>query len=360
MSSTAQTKFFASDPARSTLGPLVDREELHGRIDVGSEDASWLQSALRGMLLIRQAEETIADLVRDGQVRCPCHLGIGQEAIAVGVARWVIQGDRVFGAHRSHSHYLALGGEVYQLLAEVLGRHTGCSRGMGGSMHLISPEVNLLGTVPIVSATIPIAVGAALAARMDHGDRVGVSFFGDGATEEGVFHESMNLAATLNLPIVFVCENNLFSSHLHISLRQPNDRLARFAEAHCMLSATVDGNDVVAVSRAAHEAFAHARAGKGPAFLEAVTYRWRGHVGHREDLDVGVARADGLAQWKRRDPVRRLAEALVAARLVNEDFTLQLAREVADEVTAALIRAQQDPYPPDSALLDLVYSPENA
>jgi TPP-dependent pyruvate/acetoin dehydrogenase alpha subunit len=338
------------------LGQLADPNAFQEPLDIQGEDPAWLMASLRRMVLIRRAEEVIAEMVASSQVRCPCHLAIGQEAMAVGVARWAQPSDRVFGAHRSHAHFLALGGSVFELLAEVLGRQAGCSRGMGGSMHLISPRNALLGTVPIVAATIPIAVGAALAARLDGSDSVAVSFFGDGATEEGAFHESMNLAATRRLPIVFVCENNLFSSHLHISLRQPKNILARYAAAHCIPSCTIDGNDVIAVSQASAAAFERARRGEGPAFIEGVTYRWRGHVGHREDNDVGVQRESTLASWKKRDPIRRLADALTSAGLLSTGKLLEINEEMADEVTKALSLAEKAPFPPAEAVLELVYS----
>jgi pyruvate dehydrogenase E1 component alpha subunit len=162
----------------------------------------------------------------------------------------------------------------------------------------------------------------------------------------------------MKLPVVFVCENNLFSSHLHIALRQPSDRMARYAEAHCIRNWTVDGNDVVLLARVCREAFTHVRAGRGPAFIEAVTYRWRGHVGHREDMDVGVKRKEDLVLWKQRDPFRRLADALVAAGLVNAADVDRLQAEAAAEVAEALRAAQQAPFPQAEALLDLVYSEE--
>ena len=291
----------ASDSA--DLGSLADIESCHDALVLGA-DRSWLLDALRSMVSIRAAEEKIGAMVAEGRVRCPCHLAIGQEAAAVGVATQLKSTDRVFGAHRSHAHYLALGGSLHGLMAEVQGKETGVSRGMGGSMHLIDIEHGLYGTVPIVGATIPIAVGAGLAAKMDGKGAVAVSFFGDGATEEGVFHESMNLAASLQAPVLFVCENNFFSSHLHIRLRQPRWSVCRYAEAHGVPWDRVDGNDVVEIARVTAEAVTAMRAGGGPRFLELVTYRWRGHVGPREDEDVGVQRKDDLVKWKQRDPVR--------------------------------------------------------
>jgi pyruvate dehydrogenase E1 component alpha subunit len=300
---------------------------------------------LEGMLRIRRAEELVADLITRGEAKAPCHLAVGQEACAVGVAAGFEPGDRAFGAHRSHGHYLALGGDLDAMFAEILGKATGCSGGMGGSMHLVAPEQGLLGTVPIVGATIPMAVGAGLAARLEGSNRLAVTFFGDGATEEGVFHESMNLAATFQLPVIFACEHNLFSSHLHISLRQPADCLSRYAEAHRVPFAVLDGNDVLAVSAAMEQAAARARAGGGPTFLEMVTYRWRGHVGPSEDIDVGVKRGEELALWKGRDPIRRLADALIARGDLTRPQLDALDARVSARVQEAVTRARNAPYP---------------
>ncbi len=233
-------------PAR--LGQLTDPTQFCEPLDIDEMPKEELLRFVRSMLLIRRVEETIADMVESGEAKCPCHLGIGQEGAAVGVAAALRPTDRAFGAHRSHSHYVAMGGNVRQLLAEVLGKVTGCSRGFGGSMHLRDTSIGLMGTVPIVGATIPLAVGAALALKLSGGDAVAVSFLGDGATEEGVFHESLNLAKNLAVPVLFVVENNLYSSHLHIDLRQSVDRTARFAEAHNVRSEVIDGNDVVRVA----------------------------------------------------------------------------------------------------------------
>jgi pyruvate dehydrogenase E1 component alpha subunit len=343
-----------SDALHRELGPLADPNEFHDSIDVRGCETSVLLRWLESMLRVRIVEEAVGEMVGTGEVNCPCHLAIGQEACAVGVIEALEQGDVVFGAHRSHGHYLALGGTPERLLSEILGRDTGCSRGLGGSMHLHEPSLGLLGTVPIVGATIPIAVGAALAARMDGRGRVAVSFFGDGAAEEGVFHESLNLASAHNLPVLFVCENNLFSSHLHISERQPSDSITRFAEAHGLDTRVVDGNDVVAVHRATTELLAGVRKGRA-GFLEAVTYRWRGHVGHREDIDVGVGRGTGLHLWKERDPIRRLVDALTAAGEFDTVALGELRQRIVVEVTQALTAARQAPYPPPELLLDAVY-----
>ncbi len=341
------------------LGTLADSEHHQEPLSLPAEDRFWLHAALRQMLLIRSAEDFIGQMVESGKIRCPCHLAIGQEAVPVGVSKVLRRGDRVFGAHRSHGHYLALGGSLKGLMAEVLGRDTGASRGMGGSMHLIDLAHGLYGTVPIVGSTIAIATGAGLAAKMDGKGDVAVSYFGDGATEEGAFHESLNLAASLRLPVLYICENNLFSSHLHISLRQPRDSVARYAIAHDVPAWRIDGNDVIAVAAAASEAVLRMREEPGPAFIEAVTYRWRGHVGPRDDEDVGVRRKDDLVLWRRRDPVRRLHEALLAIGETDADALADVEREVREEVVSAWAEAEQDPFPPPEALLSRVYGTRN-
>lgn len=343
---------------RAGLGSLADPTAHRGPVDLGEVAPDTLRSMLRTMLLVRRVEETIAGLVETGEARCPCHLAIGQEAAAVGVGLALDPTlDRCFGAHRAHGHYLALGGDVTALLAEILGRDTGCSRGMGGSMHLTAPERGLMGTVPIVGAAIPFAAGAGLALKMDGAGGVAVAFFGDGAAEEGSFHESLNLVAAMGLPVLFVCENNLFSSHLHIALRQPSDRISRFAEAHQVHAEVVDGNDAVAVWRAACRAVARGRAEGRPSFLELVTYRWRGHVGHREDLDVGVKRGEELPMWKERDPIRRLGESLAAAGLETPASMEAREREVRGEVARALEEARGAPFPPADAMERYLFAP---
>lgn len=342
--------------ATQRLGTLADPYACTDPLDIAGCDGARLISQLRMMLMIRRTEEVLGDAVAARQVVCPVHLGIGQEAVAVGVAEHLRSSDRVFGAHRSHSHYLAMGGDLYRLLAEILGKADGCSRGMGGSMHLFEGKSGLMGTVPIVAGTVPLAVGAALAARKDGRGDIAVAYFGDGAAEEGVIHESLNLASAWKLPVLFVCENNLFSSHLHISLRQPADRVARYADAHCIAAHTLDGNDVVAVSRAAAELIERARRGDGPGFLEAVTYRWRGHVGHREDEDVGVDRGKDLHLWKERDPVRRLRDSLIAEGTLDGEAAEAIDREVREVVAQNWARAVAADYPHMSQLLDVVYA----
>jgi len=340
-----------------SFGDLADPAQCQQAIDVTGHDVETLLTQLRMMLRIRLAERCLAEGRRDGLIGGPVHLGVGQEAVAVGIAAELRKTDRVFGAHRSHSHVLSMGASLHRLFAEILGKDTGLSRGMGGSMHLWDQPNGFYGSVPIVSGTVPLAVGAALAAKLQGSGDVGVAYLGDGAVEEGVVHESLNLARMLKAPAIFVVENNLFASHMHISLRQPKESTARFAAANDIPYEIVDGNDVVKVRLAAARLIEHARAGHGPGFLEAVTYRWYGHVDWREDIDVGVNRsAEDVSAWRKRDPVARLVAGLQHMGLIDADQLKAMEANIAEEVADAWRQAQADAYPPLSALTSRVFA----
>lgn len=340
-----------------TLGDLSNPLNCHHPIDFDPPDHCRVIRFYREMNIIRLVERQLACMRRDGYIGGPVHLGVGQEAVAVGVSSNLRCTDRVFGAHRSHSHILALGSSIHGLFAEVLGKDTGYSKGMGGSMHLWDQPKGFYGSVPIVAGTVSLAVGAGLAAQLDQTDDVAVAYFGDGAIEEGVVHESLNFARCHNIPVIFVMENNLFASHMHISLRQPKDSTARFATANDIPFRIVDGNDVLAVADAGRALIEQARAGKGPGFIEAVTFRWYGHVDWREDIDVGVHRSvDELDNWRARDPIRRLKTAMVEAGVWSEEADQTMLAALQAEVSDAWEQATQDPYPPESALLGRVYA----
>lgn len=339
----------------SDLGSLSDPRCHVAPIELSGVATTRALQMLRMMLLIRAIEEQIAEMVNTKEARCPCHLAIGQEAIPVGIAQHLRKSDRIFGAHRSHGHYLAVDGDPGQLLAEVLGRESGCSKGMGGSMHLISLQNGFFGSVPIVGATIPIATGAAFALKFENRGDIAVSYFGDGATEEGVFHESLNLAAVKNLPILFVCENNLYSSHLDIAQRQPSDSCARFAEAHRIDYRLVDGNDAVAVSNASKELISQMRNNSRPGFIEAVTYRHRGHVGPDANIDVGLRRKqEDVDAWIKRDPIERLKLALIDAGNLSTAEFKNIQTSIYADVNELAEAARSAPYPAREALLDRV------
>ncbi len=341
----------------TTLGDLGNPEKFNTPIALQNYSTTTLKARLEDMIRIRVVEEVIADMVRAGDVKCPAHLTIGQEATAVGIAANLRKTDRAFGCHRSHGHYLAMGGSVQGIMDEVLGKATGCSKGMGGSMHLFAQDIGFYGSVPIVAGTVPLAVGAGLAAKKDGKGDIGIAFFGDGACEEGVVHESLNMAATLDIPVLFVVENNLFSSHMDIHLRQPTDRVARFAEANHVESVTVDGNDLVAVIEESGRLIESMRRDPRPAFVEAITYRWRGHVGPNEDIDVGLRRSmDELKAWKGRDPVNRLALSMFERGDFTQSDLDAMTAAVRAEVEDARKKAYDAPWPEEKTLLEAVYA----
>ncbi len=307
------------------------------------------------MVRVRLFEERVAQLVEAGEIRTPCHLYIGQEAIAAGVCAALEVRDYAWGGHRSHGHYLAKGGDLRAMMAELFGKATGCSGGRGGSMHLIAPEVGILGTVPLVAATIPLAVGAGMASKLRRDGRVSVAFFGDGATEEGHFHESLNLAALLRLPVVFVCENNFYASHLQLLERRAADNILAAADVAAVAGTRLDGNDVEAVHAAAREAVDRARSGAGPTLLECRTYRWRGHVGPSSDMDVGVKRKDELKEWLPKDPIARTRSRLFEAGIAAGDCQ-EIERAAAAEVEEAVRFARQSPYPDEREMTEHVWA----
>ena len=328
-----------------------------GQGSAGELSSALLRDTYVMMLRIRLFEEAVAELLEQKEIRGPTHLYIGQEAVAVGVCAALRKDDYVFGNHRSHGHYLAKGGDMKRMMAELMGKATGCSKGRGGSMHLFAPEVGMLGTVPLVSATIPIAVGAALAASMRQDGLVSVSFFGDGAVEQGTFHESMNFASLKKLPVIFVCENNFFSSHLPLLEQRAEDNIVDCAHAHAMPGIRLDGNNVIEVFLATREAVERARARKGPTLLECRTYRWRGHVGPSWDLDVGIRDREELEAWMAKCPIRSLERYLKERNCLSDGEKQQIEAEVAQEVEEAVQFARASPYPVGREVSDHLFKP---
>lgn len=345
---------------KNNLDGLSDPTKFHGPVSVDSIENNILKKMLKSMIIIRKTEQQLALARKEKLIGGPVHLGAGQEAIAVGISESLQSSDRVFGAHRSHSHLLALNPNFYKLFAEVLGKETGFSKGMGGSMHLFDQSSGFYGSVPIVAGTVSLAVGAALAARMQGTNDIGVAYIGDGAVEEGVVHESFNLAKVHNAPMFFVIENNLFASHMHISLRQPSDLISRFAIANEIPYKLIDGNDVCAIYNAAKEQIAEMRNGDGPRFIELVTYRHYGHVDWRDDVDVGVDRSlDDIENWKERDPILRLSKSMIAKGCWSMEEEETFKKEIDREICIAWDKAMTDPYPESTATLDHVYSADH-
>lgn len=310
----------------------------------------------RDMVRVRATEEAIAHAYPEQEMRCPTHLSIGQEAIAVGVSAALRRTDLVLSNHRDHAHYIAKGGDVHAMIAELYGRATGCAGGRGGSMHLVDLDVGFLGAVPIVGATIPLAVGAAMAEQYNGTDNVVVSYLGEAATEEGAFHEALNAAALWRLPVVFVVENNLYSVYSPLEVRQHPDRdVCAIAAANGVASAEGDGNDVVAVHRLAREAVQRARGGDGPTLLKLDTYRWREHCGPHFDNDLGYRTEAEYQEWRKRCPLEVMEARLRDAGVPEGD--LRAVREEEEETAEAILRAARaDPAPDPATLHDHLYA----
>jgi pyruvate dehydrogenase E1 component alpha subunit len=271
---------------------------------------------------------------------------VGQEAAEAGACLALERGDYVLSHHRSHGHYLAKGGNLKAMLAEIYGKATGCAKGVGGSMHLIDLEAGFLGAAPIVGSTIPIAVGMALGTKMRREKRVTMVFLGDGATETGVFHESLNFASLKQLPIVFVCENNLYSVYSPLPVRQPGARpIIRLAEAHNIESHAADGNDVEKVYRLCRRAVDKARAGGGATFVELATYRWLEHCGPNYDNDIGYRTEAEFRAWKEQCPVARNERRLLEAGIAGREDLDEMARSLGQELDAAVAFAKASPFP---------------
>ncbi|MDF1552809.1 MAG: thiamine pyrophosphate-dependent dehydrogenase E1 component subunit alpha [Deferrisomatales bacterium] len=303
-----------------------------------------LRGLYRGMLVIRVFEERVAELYPEQEMRCPVHFCTGQEAIPVGVCAHLEASDYLVGNHRSHGHCIAKGLSLRSLAAELYGRATGCAGGKGGSMHLVDPELGILGTTAIVGGSLPLAVGAALASFLRRESRVAVAFFGDGAVEQGTFHESLNFASLKRLPVVFVCENNFYATASPQAARQPPVLIADRASAYGIPGRRGDGNDVREVHRLAGEAVRRARNGGGPTLLEFETYRWKGHVG--PEVDAGVARpAAEHAAWMGRCPVRRCRVLLEQGGALDPGQAAQIETEVRALVEDAISFAQASPFP---------------
>lgn len=320
--------------------------------------AADLRTALlRQMLRIRLAEEGLAERYPEQQMRCPVHLSIGQEAVAAGVCAALDTRDYLLSTHRAHAHYLAKGGDLNAMVAEIYGKATGCTSGRGGSMHLVDLSVGMLGSTPIVGGSLPVALGAAFASWLKGEDRVTVVFFGEGSTEEGVFAECLNFAALKKLPIVFVCENNLYSVYSPLAVRQPAERdRAGIARAHGVTAAAGDGNDVEEVYRIAAKAVRDARAGGGPAFLEFDTYRWREHCGPNFDNDIGYRTEAEFQEWRKRCPIDKQKARLTAEKIVDEAALVSMGRDLSAEIDAAFAFAKSSPFPSSETLLDHVYA----
>ncbi len=314
-----------------------------------------LLSLYRDMLRTRRVEETIESLYHEDQMKTPIHLYIGQEAIAAGVCAHLRDDDPIFTTYRSHGQYLSKGGDLNSMIAELHCKETGCSKGRGGSMHLIDLSVSHYGSSAIVGGCLPIATGMAFAKKAQGSDAVTVTFFGDGATEEGIFYESVNYAMLKKLPVVFVLENNEWAVCSHVSTRKIGENLFHQADPEHLYTAKVDGNAMLDVYEEAGRAIAHARLGKGPAFLECVTYRIRGHSGSGSDAHLGHRSSEDIAAWVKRCPIRSFRAWLLREEVETPVELERMDAEIETEIENAFAFATASPLPKGEELMLHIY-----
>ncbi len=306
-----------------------------------------LEELEENMLRIRLVEESIAEKYSEQKMRCPTHLSIGQEAVSVGVCGNLSKEDFLMSTHRAHAHYLAKGGNLKAMIAEIYGKKTGCSGGMGGSMHLIDKSVGFMGSTAIVGNTIPVAVGLGMSLKIRKQDHISCVFFGDGAVEEGAFYESINFALVHKLPVLFICENNLYSVYSGLEVRQPKNRKIYDMSKGLGISSNYgDGNKVEEVYEMTRQAKTKIASGEGPQLLEFSTYRWREHCGPNFDNDIGYRDEDEFLQWKEKDPLKEL--------LLNDEKISHIKRNLEKEIREAHKFAEESTFPTREEYLQLI------
>ena len=316
-----------------------------------------LTNLFRQMYRIRAVEEAIAHHYPEGKMRCPVHLSIGQESIPAVFAQSITSTDFAVSTHRGHAHYLAKGGNLNTMIAEIYGKSTGCAKGKGGSMHLIDLAVNFMGTSAIVGNSIPIGVGLALSAQLKRTNQISCVFLGDGATEEGVFYESVNFAAVRKLPVLFICENNLYSVYSPLSVRQPKGRsIAKMVEAMGVEIAVGDGHNIASSHEIMKNAVDRVRATSAPLFLEFTTYRWREHCGHGFDNDIGYRTQEEFLEWQAKDPLNNLEQQLRQPSSHMKSSLDKIKSEIDLEVMKAFEFAEDSRFPDQSEAYDGVYA----
>ena len=310
-----------------------------------------VENFYRALYRIRRVEQEIARVYPADKIKSPIHLSIGQEAVSVGVCEALQPSDVVFGTYRSHALYLAKGGDLEKMIAELYGKVTGCAMGKGGSMHLIDTAAGVMGTSAVVGTTIPLAVGYAYALKLDGKDSIVVSFFGDGAVEEGVFHESLNFAALKSVPVLFICENNGYAIHSHQSKRQPMDNICERARVYGMPAERIEDNDIFEIYERVKRASSKIRNGKrGPRFFECRTYWWKEHVGPNEDFDAGYRSRSEATPWFESDPLKTIGASLEPGRRG------QIEVEVEAEIHEAFVFAEDSPFPDAGELYTDVFT----
>jgi TPP-dependent pyruvate/acetoin dehydrogenase alpha subunit len=309
---------------------------------------------MRRMWLIRAFEEKLSALYAERQIVGLLHLGIGQEAVAVGACSSLRNDDYVFGGHRSHGHAIAKGADINRLMAEIAGRATGYCGGKGGSMHIVAKEAGFITATGVVGGTIPLALGAAFAAKEKKKGQVAVVFFGDGAGQAGPFHESLNIASLWQLPVIFVCENNGYAEFTPLAAHTKVERLAQHAKTYAIPASTIDGNDLFAVRAAMAKAVEKCRTGKGPVFVECLTHRMRGHY---EGDPAKYRELAQLVEWKKKDPIARAARVLKSKKTITDNQLQAIESEARELVEKAAEFSLSSPWPAPSEVDTQVIAP---
>ena len=305
------------------------------------------------MLEIRFFEEKVFDLYAQNLVPGTIHLYLGEEAVAVGVCTALNKNDYIVSTHRGHGHCIAKGAELKRTMAEILGKKTGYCKGKGGSMHIADFSIGMLGATAVVGAGLPIAVGAALSIKLRKADQVVACFFGEGASNQGTFHESINMASTWKLPVIFVCENNLYAMGTRQSRVMAIENIADRAVAYGIPGIIVDGNDVLAVYQATQKAVERARKGEGPTLIECKTYR---HKGHSRVDPAKYRPKEEVEEWLAKDPIKHFKEKLLQTNTLTESEIQQIEKQVLAEIEEAVKFAMESPYPDSEEALEDVYA----
>ena len=309
----------------------------------------------KSIFKIREVEKKIAEFYSQEEMRCPVHLSTGQEAIPVGICENLKSYDQILSAHRSHAHYLAKGGNLKAMISEIYGKETGCAKGKGGSMHLIDIKAGMMAAVPIVGSTIPISVGFAWANKLKKNNKVVVVFFGDAATEEGVFHESLDFASLHNLPILFVCENNFYSVYSNIYKRQSRFRvLSKIVESRGIKFAQLDGNNLEKIFKYSKSIINSIRKGKGPFFIELKTYRLIEHCGPNNDDNLNYRPKSEIKYWSKKCPVNLFKKKL--SKSIDSKIINATEKKILDEINKAFLFAKKSKFPDKKLLKKHIYA----
>ncbi len=318
---------------------------------------NYIISIFSDLLRIRKVELMISREYKNGEMRCPVHLSIGQEATPVGICRNLTKKDQIVSTHRSHAHYLAKGGNLKKMMAEIYGKISGCSKGKGGSMHLIDLNVGMVAAVPIVGSTIPIGTGLAWANKLEKNNKIVIVFLGDGATEEGVFFESLDFASLHNLKVIFVCENNFYSVYSPLRYRQSKKRkLLSIVKSFGIKSYKIDGNDTLKIYSMSKKIIKDVKSGKGPAFIFLDTYRWLEHCGPNNDDSLDYRPDYEIKKWVKKCPIKKLQLKLFSKKILDHDKLKKINYKIDEEILSAFNFAKKSKFPKLKELNKDVYA----